>query len=264
MMHKPVLVVKDPNLIRFVLTKKFAHFQDRGIYCNEKIDPLSAHLLSVPGEKWRFLMSKFSPAFTSSKIKQIFFTVGECFEKMVDFIAEKAKNRELVEVQELFARFSTDVIASAAFGIQVNSIENPNAEFRKWGRKFFQPNPLRNLLLLMVPSWLDLFKIPVTSKNITKFFIGSFTESVEYRIANNVARKDFLDLLMQLMDKGYIDNDDEKTSNQMSGFNRVKIIMLEGAAHAFVFWLGRFETSSTTATNCLYELAVHQDIYHNI
>nr|XP_046491933.1 cytochrome P450 6A1-like [Neodiprion pinetum] len=104
MMHKPVLVVKDPNLIRFVLTKKFAHFQDRGIYCNEKIDPLSAHLFSVPGEKWRFLMSKFSPAFTSSKIKQMFFTVGECFEKMVDFIAEKAKNRELVEVQNLFAR----------------------------------------------------------------------------------------------------------------------------------------------------------------
>ncbi|XP_046627600.1 cytochrome P450 6A1-like [Neodiprion virginianus] len=107
MMHKPVLVVKDPNLIRFVLTKKFAHFQDRGIYCNEKIDPLSAHLFSVPGEKWRFLMSKFSPAFTSSKIKQMFFTVGECFEKMVDFIAEKAKNRELVEVQDLFASFGS-------------------------------------------------------------------------------------------------------------------------------------------------------------
>ncbi|XP_068994082.1 probable cytochrome P450 6a17 [Neodiprion pinetum] len=62
------------------------------------------------------------------------------------------------------------------------------------------------------------------------------------------------------MDKGYIDNDDEKTSNQMSGFNRVKITMLEGAAQAFVFWLGGFETSSTTATNCLYELAVHQDL----
>ncbi|XP_046734957.1 uncharacterized protein LOC124404668 [Diprion similis] len=263
MFHKPALVINDPDLIRFILTKQFANFHDRGTYCDEKIDPLSVHLFAVPGAKWKYLRTKFSPTFTSSKMKQMFFTVQECAEKMVEFVSPLAKNREMIEVKDLVARFSTDVIASVAFGIQCNSIENPNAEFREYGRRIFQPKPIRNVLLMLAPFWLSALGISGTETDVKKFFISAFSETVEYRAANNVVRKDFLDLIIQLMNKGYIESD-EKKPTQLSEFDKQKLTLLDGAAQAFVFWLAGFETSSSTVTNCLYELALHQDIQDKV
>ncbi|XP_046466088.1 probable cytochrome P450 6a14 [Neodiprion pinetum] len=196
-------------------------------------------------------------------MKQMFFTVQECSVKMVEFVSPRAKNREFVEVEDHVARFSTDVIASVAFGIQCNSIENPDAEFREYGRRFLRPKPIRNVLLMLAPFWLNGLGFSGTDADVTKFFISAFTETVKYRTANNVARKDFLDLIIQLMNKGYIENDDKKLS-QLSEFDSQKITALEGAAQAFVFWLAGFETSSSTVTNCLYELALHQDIQDKV
>ncbi|XP_046466984.1 probable cytochrome P450 6a14 [Neodiprion pinetum] len=267
MFHQPVLVVADPNLIRVVLTKEFAHFHDRGIYCNEESDPLSGHLFSIAGSKWRFLRNKLSPVFTASKMKQMFFTIKEISETLTQRVAKDAENSELIEVKELMARFSTDVIASVAFDIKCNSLENKEAEFRTMGRKVFERRILVNVLAIICPYVLHLLKISVFGKEAPKFFIDVFEQAVKYRRDNKVVRNDFLDVVIQLMNKGYIANDNDETSPPLAASeasypeadveNR-KITMLEGAAQAFVFWIGGFDTSSSTVTFCLYELALHQ------
>ena len=53
---------------------------------------------------------------------------------------------------------------------------------------------------------------------------------------------------------------DGKPDLQMLCINFEGISMDSLAAQAFAFYVGGFETSSTTMTFCLYELSLHQDI----
>lgn len=40
----PGLLIRDPELVKFVLTKEFTTFSNRGFKINTKIDPLSGEL----------------------------------------------------------------------------------------------------------------------------------------------------------------------------------------------------------------------------
>lgn len=132
---KPLLILRDPDLIRAVFIKDFAYFVDRGVYSNEKTDPLSAHLFSMNGEKWKNLRTKLTPVFTSGKLKAMFSTLLDCGESLQKFMHNAAKNEDVVEVREIAARYTTDIIASVAFGVEINTMDNPNTAFRRYGRK---------------------------------------------------------------------------------------------------------------------------------
>ncbi|EFN89626.1 Probable cytochrome P450 6a14 [Harpegnathos saltator] len=262
---KPNLMIADLDLIRTVLTKEFGSFHDRGMFCNEKIDPLSGHLFLLPGKKWRNLRVKLTPTFTSGKIKQMFMVLKECGEEFTKSLESKARTKDVIEIKDIFARYSTDIIMSTAFGIKANCLVEPNNEFRRWGKKTFEVNAFWNALMIFAPQVLNFFSIPNTDRGVSKFFIKIFKDNVEYRKANNVVRHDFMNLLIQLMDKGYVEPDVDKENDKVNEtVNTNKLTMLEATAQAFVFFLAGFESSSTTATFCLYELALHQDMQDKV
>lgn len=70
---RPVAIVLDLNLLKHILVKDFNNFNERGLYYNEKDDPIGAHLFTMDGEKWKELRAKLTPTFTSGKITILHF-----------------------------------------------------------------------------------------------------------------------------------------------------------------------------------------------
>lgn len=104
---------------------------------------------------------------------------------------------------------------------------------------------------------LRFFRLPAFPRRTTRFFAKAVRDTVDYREKNGVRRKDFMDLLLQLKNRGGLS---EGAKNDKGGF----ITMDELAAQAFVFFLAGFETSSTAMTFALYELALHPDIQNKL
>ena len=250
----PVIIALDLELIKHILVKDFNYFHDRGIYANAKSDPLSAHLFAIEGAEWKNMRAKLTPTFTSGKMKMMFGTVVDISVKMVEHMDKEVKKSEL-EMKDLLAQFTTDVIGNVAFGIEMNSMKDPNSMFRQMGRKVFETPPLRTMKVLFLSTFRKFavkLNLKITQPDVSEFFLKSIRETVEYREANDVKRNDFMNLLLQIKNKGKI-NDDTGASIGTLSFNEL-------AAQCFLFFLAGFETSSTTMTFALYELAMNPDI----
>ncbi|XP_011875034.1 PREDICTED: probable cytochrome P450 6a23 isoform X2 [Vollenhovia emeryi] len=264
--YKPNLLIADPELIKMVLTKEFVSFHDRGMFCNERVEPFSGNLFCLSGNKWRNLRNKLTPTFSVGKIKQMFPILMECGEKLSKYLDSKAQMRDSVEIKDILSRYTIDVIMATAFGINSNCIEEPTNEYRIYGRKSFKPiSSIRIALGMFVPQIMDFFSIPYLDRKVYRFYMNLFRENVEYRQTHNIVRKDFMNLLMQLMEKGYVDPDkegDETTTNATSTVR--KLTMTEAAAQSHFFFAAGSESSSTTITFALYELTQHQDIQDKV
>lgn len=263
---RPMLLINDSELVRAVLIKDFAHFADRGVYCSEN-DPLSGHLFALSGQKWKNLRGKLTPTFTSGKLKAMFSTLMDCGSTLQNYLDNLVIKGEVLDVREIAARHSINVIASVGFGIDVDTFSNPKHEFRENLRKVFASsfwNGIRFFLKFTAPKLMGMLRIKTVDQEVEDFILKIVKENLEYREQNNVSRKDFFQLLVQLRNGDSIQRDDQWKTVIKADESQKTMTLNEIAAQAFVFFAAGFETSSTTLSYCLYELAKQPEIQKRV
>ncbi|XP_053660254.1 probable cytochrome P450 6a14 [Anopheles marshallii] len=257
----PILMVCDIELVKTILVKDFTVFHDRGIYSNSRVDPLSGNLFALEGHEWREMRQKLTPTFSSGRMKQMFGTMLQVAEELHKHMLANI-DRE-IEMKDVLARFTTDVIGTCAFGIECNTLDNPDSEFLKYGKRVFE----HRLVAMLKMTFAMLFKgtatklgVKVTDDDLEQFFLNLVHETVEYRERNDVQRNDFLNLLLQIKNKGCLAEQD----GGHTGPSGVGMTMNELAAQVFIFFVAGFETSSTVMNFCLYELAKNPDVQERL
>ncbi|KOX72548.1 putative cytochrome P450 6a20 [Melipona quadrifasciata] len=251
MRRSAILVLKDPEIIKDVMVRDFSKFSNRGLIVYEKTEPLSAHLLNLDPERWRPLRAHLNPLFSVAKIKSMFGLVLECADQLERYVDQLVSRNEPVDFFETSAKFTTDVIASCVFGIDAHSMSDESSEFRRIGKLVFDlkefENAARLRMRLYARKLYELLGYIVPEKRFNAFFTKLVVDAMKYRKEHNIHRPDMIHMLMEL-----------KEHPEKMGDNKLKDSLL--VAQVFGFFIAGFETSSTTITNALYELALNPNI----
>ncbi|KAK9744840.1 Cytochrome P450 [Popillia japonica] len=241
---RPALLLVDLDITKKIINKDFQFFSGHGLYVSKNKPALFHNLFSMDGQEWKNSRIQLTPTFTSGKMKMMFPTILNCVSPMVDHINGLDRDGKVLNIKEIVACYSTDVIGSCAFGVECNCFEKPDAEFRKYGKLMLGGGSSNVTLKMLFNKYM--MELGLKKHNavdgMMNFFDGTFKSIFKYRQENDVKRNDFVELLMEMQRK-----DPSVTVDQM-------------AAHSFMIFLAGFETSSTTLTFCLFELAFNPDI----
>lgn len=253
--NKPFLLVRDLELVKHILVKDFNTFANKHASADSKNDRIGySNLFIMKNPAWKYLRTSLTPIFTSGKLKKMFelmLIIGKNLEKHLELLNLDGNGKE-IELKDLTASFTTDLIATTAFGLNMNSLKDPNTDFRVYGRWIFDYNIKRALDFFLI------FFFPNLTKYLSIKFFGKATNSlrnifwrvINQRIESNIKRNDLIDCLIELKEK-------HKNDENFEGF---KFDGDDLVSQAAIFFTGGFETSSTTISFTLYELALNQDI----
>lgn len=240
----PIIIIRDPELIHSISIKNFNHFYDHTEFFNENETIQRRNLFALKGDAWREMRKTLSPTFTSSKMKMMFGLVQECAEKFVNHVVKKSENGWIVEMKSILVRYTNDAVASTAFGIDIDSMENPNNAFITYVTKSLNFDSILSLKFLVGKNFRGLFKafnIKLFPNDATEFFRQTVIDTVELREKKGIYRPDVIQMMMESREKMHITYDDM-------------------TAQAFLFFLAGSDSTSSFICFLVHEIGVNPEV----
>ncbi|XP_055623205.1 probable cytochrome P450 28d1 [Toxorhynchites rutilus septentrionalis] len=248
----PQLMIRDPELIKEVLSKSFLYFaaNDMAGLVDEKSDPLmSRNPFGMTGEKWKTTRAEITPAFTANRIRALFVLMEQVCGRMTEHINQNiAQNECTFDAKELMTKYTTDVVSNCIFAIDAQSFTKEKPEIREMGRRIMDFNVTAQIifgLITFIPSIRKFYKFTFIPRDVEEFFIRVMREAIQHRKKHKIVRNDYLDHLLALEEKKQISE-------------------IDIAGHGVSFFADGFETSSWMMTFCLYDLASHPAIQRQL
>ncbi|KAM8704843.1 hypothetical protein ACLKA7_009322 [Drosophila subpalustris] len=264
-LRKPLLMIRDPELIKQITIKDFDYFLNhRNIFGVDNEDPhemdnlFSSSLFSLRDSRWKDMRSTLSPAFTGRKMRQMFQLMNIVANEAVQCLKRDqiAKEGFELDMKDYFTRFTNDVIASTAFGLQVNSFTELENTFYMLGKRLTNLTALQNLKFILFISSKKLFRkllrLKLFDKKSTDYFVHLVLDAMKYRQEHKIVRPDMINMLMEA--SGMIQTDKTKFGTIHNWSDR------EIVAQCFIFFFAGFETSAVLMCFTAHELMENEDV----
>ncbi|GBP46136.1 Cytochrome P450 6k1 [Eumeta japonica] len=254
---KPALVVQSPELARRVLVKDADVFRNRYLGSGTS-DPIgSLNIFTVNDPLWSALRRRLNAAFTAAKLRAVRPLVAEKTDDLIERIRVNyldGDNRDTLDLKDLFADYTTDIISTAAFGLEGHATRTGDSPMRAVTRDistFKLSRTIAWINIFFAPYMADFFRCTFYPKETTDFFRKVFSRVVEQRGgweagARETEKRDLIDILLRLRQEG--DADGHEVTEDMV------------VAQAAILLHGGFETTAATLAFMVYELAYNAQV----
>ncbi|KAE8300410.1 Cytochrome P450 3A40 [Larimichthys crocea] len=252
--RQPILCITDPAMIKTILIKEcYSLFTNRrNFHLN---GPMYDAMSVSEDDEWKRIRSNLSPSFTSGKLKKMFDIMKDHSAKLVNSMKKKADKDEPLELKDFFGPYSMDIITSTAFGVDIDSLNNPLDPFVTNIKKMIKFDLFNPLLVLVVffPFMGPIFEkleFSIFPKSVTDFFYAAVQKikSDREKSKQRSHRVDFLQLMLDSQkDPSGVDKD--------KGLSDHEIL-----SQAMTFILAGYEPTSNSLTFLAYNLATNPHV----
>ncbi|CAG2117670.1 unnamed protein product, partial [Medioppia subpectinata] len=121
-----IIVINEPDLLRDIMVKDFHIFPDHlGFHMGTT--KMDKSLFFMPGDDdWKRVRSILSPVFTSGKLRAMMAHIDNISDRFIDNLVQLKKQGGPIDMRKHVGAFAMDVISRCGYGIDVESINNPN------------------------------------------------------------------------------------------------------------------------------------------
>lgn len=263
----PQLIIRDPEIVKQVLTTDFAYFYARGLqHKNIPVEPLLKNLFTVDGDTWRLLRQRMTPAFSSGKLKAMFPLIVERAGRLQEQLHSATTAGREIDARDLMARYTTDFIGACGFGIDADTLHDENSAFRKVGATIFNFGFKDMLVLMLKEIAPQLFKHLKRTSRMEKAVFSLVNTVLRQRNYQHSSRNDFIDLLLECKGMGTMTGDSIERVKP-DGTPEIATLEMDDellAAQVFIFFAAGFETSSSATSFTLHELSYNINIQEKV
>ncbi|XP_014217343.1 cytochrome P450 9e2-like [Copidosoma floridanum] len=163
----------------------------------------------------------------------------------------KQKVAKCFEAKDAFSRYTSDVIASAAYGVKFNSMNDKENEFYSHGKtalSFTFLSTIKFELLTLFPRLMRLLGATFFPRRTDEFFKNIIKGTVKIRKEQGIVRQDMIHLLMLAMERR----------------DGIEVTLDDIVGQAFFFFLAGFDTSSSLMCFIAHELAANLHIQERL
>lgn len=222
----PTYLIRDPDLVQQLTINDFDHFANHRTQLQPNIDPMMDRaLFFVHDERWRQLRAEMVPNFSAGRMRamhELIVRYTENFVSTLDDVNCSNASRQY-DAKKLISLYANDIIATAIFGVELNSLKDPKKEFYKMGKAITDVGLMGRLKFMAgvnFPTVAKALKLRIISDQNADYMLCIVAESIAERRNHKSLRNDFIDSMMNATENQHNDTHDDEAID--IGFSVVK------------------------------------------